>query len=494
MAPKTAARPATPKPAGPLPEYPWPQNLDAERAVLGAILENPRRFREARIHCEPADFFLDVHRELFQAMESLERVGTPIDILTVHAAVDKSPSVTAAGGLAYISGLAVGETKATPITTYAKMVADRARDRNGMNCAAKLYADFSAGDQPTTEIVANAVKLYSGLAASNGACDFLGLFDAPNEMQDSQPTTFAIRDFLQTDAATLIAGLVGSYKTFAALSISKALLDSTITHLWDMFPVVHKSERVIYLIPESARGPFKTRLEMMGLMPYIHSRKLLVRTLNKGPVLQLQDPRFLAGVAGADIVLDTGIRFMSGAENEAGDAARGLSTDILAMIAARARSVIVLLHSPKSFESANYMNLENMVRGSSELGAPFATGWGIRQLPGDIAHIENLKARDFNACGPFQLLARPSISETGDFQMHRHPGTCGTLSEELPSRNNSGASADAQENRAIKKAMLRTMLAKDPHLTSAEITTLFAQDGIEIAPGTIRRYRAELNK
>jgi hypothetical protein len=42
--------------------------------------------------------------------------------------------------------------------------------------------------------------------------------------------------------------------------------------------------------------------------------------------------------------------------------------------------------------------------------------------------------------------------------------------------------------------MLRTMLAKDPHLTSAEITALFAQDGIEIAPGTIRRYRAELSK
>jgi hypothetical protein len=365
-----------------------------------------------------------------------------------------------------------------------------------MNVAAVLYARASAEDQTPTELAADGAKLLVGIAATDGSCGFLGLFDSPEELEVAPPLTFAIKDFLQTDAATVIAGLVGSYKTYVSLSITKALLDPSLTHLWDVFPVVQKAERVVYLIPESARGPFKTRLKTMGLWPYVLSRQLVVRTLNKGAVLSLQNPQLLAGVRGAFVFVDTGVRFMVGNENEAGDAARGLSADILALIAAGAAAVVVLLHSPKSFETQSYMSLENMVRGSSELGAPFATGWGLRQLPGDIAHIECIKHRDFDPRGPFQLLARPSIDETGDFALHRTPGNCGPLAEEIPdsmrNRNGSGASADAREARSAKKAMLRSMLAKNPNLTGAEITALFTQEGMEIAAGTIRRYRAEL--
>jgi hypothetical protein len=489
------------KAAGPLPDYPWPHDQDAERAVLGEVLlVGTDCFQKARAHCEPADFFLDAHREIFAAMDEFAREGAAIDCLTVYGALKKSPAVEYAGGLAYLGTLKSSETTASNVAHYAKIVSDKARLRQLMNAAAVLYARASADDQPVSEIVGDGEKLLAGIAAANGNCGFLDLFDTPDELEDAAPLSFAIENFLQLDGATVIAGLVGSYKTFLSLSITKALLDERIEKLWDTFPVLHKADRVIYLIPESARGPFNKRLALMGLGRYVRNRKLLVRTLNKGPILSLQNPRFLAGIRGAHIVLDTGVRFMTGNENEAGDAARGLSADILAMIAAGAASVIVLLHSPKGFETATYMSIENMIRGTSELGAPFVTGWGIRQLPGDVAHIQNIKPRDFEPCGPFQLLARPSIDQTGDFTLHRMPGNCGPLAEEIPdsmrNRNNKGGGQpnDKREAKTMKLAFLDRILTDKPHATETEIQAKFAEIGIEVALGSIRGYKSQLRK
>ncbi len=486
--------------AGPMPEFPFPHNPDAERAVLGeSLFAGVTCFRLARTLCEPADFYLDAHREIFAAMDELARSGSAIDPLTVYERLEKSEALKSAGGLGYLGTLKNSETEATNVIHYAKIVAEKARSRQVMNAAAVLYARASAGDQTPDELVADGTNLLAGIAASNGAGGFLDLFDTPEEIKNAPPLSFAIEGFLQTDGATVVAGLVENYKTLVSLSVCKALLDERLTMLWDTFAIQQKAEKIIYMIPESARGPFRTRLELMGLMPYLDNRRFLTRTLNKGPILALQNPRLLAGVRGAHVFVDTGVRFMTGAENEAGDAARGLSADILALVAAGAASVVVLLHSPKSFETQTYMGIENMVRGSSELGAPFATGWGLRQLPGDIAHIECIKHRDFDPCGPFQLLARPSIDEKHDFTLHKAPGNCGTLAEEIPDsmrdRNKGGgASSDAREAKAMKLSIIQTILLDSPHATGEEIRAKFNKLGIDIALGSIRSYKSQLRK
>ncbi len=482
------------EPAGPLPEFPWPHQHDAECAVLGEILLSGVCFSRARARCAPEDFFQDVHRLIFAVMDKLARDGAAIDVVTVYERLENSEILQSVGGLGYLGTLKSLESDSRNVEYYAEIVAEKARLRNLMNTAAVLYSRASAADQPSSEIIADGEKLLAGITASNGARGFLDLFDTPEEIATATPLTFAIKDFLQKDAATVIAGLVGSYKTFVSLSVAKGLLNESET-LWSTFAIQHKAESVVYLIPESARGPFRTRLELMGLMPYVHNRRLLVRTLNKGPVLALQDARFLSGIRGAHVFVDTGIRFMAGSENEAGDAARGLSADILAMIASGAASVVVLLHSPKSFETQNYMTLENMVRGSGELGAPFATGWGVRHLPGDVVHIQNIKPRDFEPRGPFQLAARPYIDTTGDFFLWKAPGDCGTLVEEMPDTNRNaggGAPQVVREARSANLALLSGFLKAEPGLNSRQIVQKFRELQISVSDSAIRKYRKEL--
>src|SRR5208337_5571615 len=58
-----------------------------------------------------------------------------------------------------------------------------------------------------------------------------------------------------------------------------------------------------------------------------------------------------------------------------------------------------------SFAKENRMTLENVLRGSGDVGAMLTTAWGVKQIDAasNILHIENIKPRDFQPCGPFQI-------------------------------------------------------------------------------------------
>jgi AAA domain len=324
-----------------------------------------------------------------------------------------------------------------------------------------------------------------------------GMFHSFADFENAPPLTFSIENFLQNDAATLIAGLSGHGKTCMMLSMVKALLAGPDTMLWDYFRVLERAERILYLIPESSIGPFKHRLKLFGVYDFLKDDRLLVRTLSMGPTPLLSDPRILAAAKGAHVFLDTIIRFQTeGDENSASDNQRGLAADIFALLEAQARTIVPAQHSPKSFINQSVMNLENCVRGSGDIGAMVATGWGLKQLDAtqNVVHVENLKPRDFQPPGPFQIIGRPYIDESGDFRMHKPPNECSPLADEQDPRDKGGAPILVREHRAANMALLRGWLADAPGLTSPEIVKLFAQEGIEIAPGTVRRYKSELEK
>jgi hypothetical protein len=319
------------------------------------------------------------------------------------------------------------------------------------------------------------------------------LFHSFEDFEKARPISFAIDGFLQNDAATMIAAPSTHGKTLVLLSMVRALLRGT--KLWSYFDVLETASRVIYLIPESTITPFKHRLKLFDLYDYLGNGRLLVHTLSKGPTPDLSDPMMLAAAKGAHIFLDPTIRFEEGNENLAGDNQRGMADRIFGLLAARARVVVAAHHSPKSFVREKVMTLENVVRGSGDIGAMVSTVWGIKQLDSkqNIIHFENVKPRDFEPCGPFQLVGRPYIDEEGDFRMHKKPGECGLLQDEQKSYKG-GASPKEREQRRLNKKLLGEFLQDDPKATSKALARRFKQEGITLDPGTIRRYRAEIQK
>jgi hypothetical protein len=139
------------------------------------------------------------------------------------------------------------------------------------------------------------------------------------------------------------------------------------------------------------------------------------------------------------------------------------------------------------------MSLENMVRGSGDIGATFATAWGVRQLQNSIVHIQNIKPRDFDPCGPFQLAARPYLEQLGNFHLFKAPNECGTLAEEQ-GMHGDVTNDQKRDERIRREAITAAWLTEDPNLTSPEMVARFKSLGIEIDDSTVRRYRIHARK
>lgn len=287
-------------------------------------------------------------------------------------------------------------------------------------------------------------------AGVNGPDDYLGkhtndrdfwqLLDFPAEPWVAQvgesyekysqatPPEFVVKGFLQSGGLTIVGGLSGHGKTWALLSIAQSLL--TGASLFGHFPVVTKASRVLYLTPEIMLGSFRVRAEKFGLGPFVKSSQLVVRTLSAYPMLPLTDPAVLLCAQGADVFLDTAIRFMDGDESSSTDNDHGLCAGIFRLLQSGARTVTAAHHSPKGFEKATYMSLETVLRGTGDIGAMAAAAWGVRMLDAarSRVQVECLKARDFEPPPPFQLDGKPHIDAGKGFQMSLKPGECGHLS------------------------------------------------------------------
>jgi hypothetical protein len=264
--------------------------------------------------------------------------------------------------------------------------------------------------------------------------DWRGIFHTYEELKNAPPLRFAIDGFLQEAGITLIGGLAGHGKTLVMLEMARALLEEKPLFGHEPFAIPGPAKRILYLIPEAAAGPFWSRIQLFRLQQQVINDRLLVRTLSLPGSISLSDQRLLKAAEGADVFLDTAVRFMDGSENDV-ENARDFANSLFALLSAGARTITGAHHAPKSFGQHDHMTLENVLRGSGDLGAAVCTAWGLRQI--DTAtnriFIQNVKSRDFQAPEPFLVEARPHLEANGRFQMIAAPGAARDMRSYLKS-------------------------------------------------------------
>lgn len=248
---------------------------------------------------------------------------------------------------------------------------------------------------------------------------------------DQSPLEFLVEGFMAAEAVTALAGLSGHLKTWLALSLAKALVLGR--PLWDLWPT--RQTPVMYLVPEVGARSFRHRLlKLRGETWADDPTRFVCRTFSEGETLGPSAPEVLAVARGRVVFLDTTIRFVEGDENVASDNQRGLAEGVLGLLAHGAAGVVILHHSPKSFRQETEMYLENMLRGTGDIGAMVGCAYGIRLLDppeAGVVHVECLKPRDFEGPAPFQLAARPYIDEEGDLKMVSRPGETTKLGDHV---------------------------------------------------------------
>jgi hypothetical protein len=429
-------------------------HYDAERAVrsekcvLGSLLEAPALWREAT-GLDAEQFLLADHRKIFSAISFLNERGCQADIGSVLAQVGET---VATGDLAAIIDGVVPEN----FRSYIRLFRESTRDRQFQQLHGKLADASTVADR-----LALLDEMRKILQSENDDQNWRGIFHAYEEFENAPPLRFAIEGFLQEAGVTLIGGLSGHGKTFLMLAIVKSLLEQSPLFGYAPFSVPSPAKRLLYLIPESSIGPFWSRIQLFRLNEFCRTERLLVRTLSCSGQLSLNDPRLLKAAEGADVILDTAVRFMDGSENDV-ESTRPFADTLFRLLNAGARSITGAHHSPKGFEGQDHMTLENILRGSGDLGAMLCTAWGVRQIDAELnqLYVQNVKPRDFQPCAPFILEGRPHLDETGQFKMLRAPGETNELRAYL--QHKSGRPAEAE--RAEKLAHAASLKAQGKSL------------------------------
>jgi len=115
-----------------------PQNLEAERSVLGGILLDNNVLDQVLDLVQEEDFYREAHRKIFACMISMAERNEAIDYLTLEDELRAHGQLDEVGGAAYVASLTDAVPSLANLKTHAKIVRDKAVSRRLISAATEI--------------------------------------------------------------------------------------------------------------------------------------------------------------------------------------------------------------------------------------------------------------------------------------------------------------------------------------------------------------------
>ncbi|MFL5303766.1 MAG: replicative DNA helicase [Polyangia bacterium] len=124
-----------------------PHNLEAEKSTLGSVFIKPTSFDEVGTNLQVDDFFLPIHREIFEAMLAIDKRRQAIDVIAVADELRTRGLLGRLdGGESYLLALANSVPTAENVLHYARIVREKSTLRRLIAACAEVqstaYGDF----------------------------------------------------------------------------------------------------------------------------------------------------------------------------------------------------------------------------------------------------------------------------------------------------------------------------------------------------------------
>jgi replicative DNA helicase len=134
-----------------------PQDLDAERGVLGGMLMHRDAIEEVSEVLKGGEFYAPKHEQIHAAIVDLAGRGEPADAVTVADELAKRGELDRVGGPGYLHTLMESAPTAANAGYYAEIVMAKARRRGIIRAGTRLVqAGYQADDVDVDEVVENA--------------------------------------------------------------------------------------------------------------------------------------------------------------------------------------------------------------------------------------------------------------------------------------------------------------------------------------------------
>jgi len=166
--------------ADPVVDRPLPHNLEAERAVLGAILLNAESIHNAVEFIKDTDFFRDAHRRIFEKMLGLMERGQAIDFITIKDELTRSGELDQVGGPAYVASLVDGLPHGVNVGDYARIVKQKSTLRSLIQSANRVLSSAYHAEEDAEVIIDEAEREIFAIAEGSIHGGFVSMRDLAN--------------------------------------------------------------------------------------------------------------------------------------------------------------------------------------------------------------------------------------------------------------------------------------------------------------------------
>jgi replicative DNA helicase len=323
-----------------LAERTLPHNLEAERAVLGAILLDSVSINQAVEYIDEKSFFRDAHRRIFEKMRRLFERGQAIDFITVKDELGKAGELDAVGGPAYVASLVDGLPHGINVGDYARIVKEKATLRALISSANEILGDAYDAERDAEEIVDEAERKIFAIAEDALHGGFVSMADLVNanfalidqavqrkQLVTGVPTGFEELDEmmagLQRSDLIIVAARPSMGKTSLVLNMAQHV--ATKVGLTAGFFSLEMSKEQLFmrmLTSEAAIDAHRLRTGFLGerdfpkltaAMERLHGAKLFIDDTAGIGVLEMRaKARRLAAEHGLDLIVVDYLQLMQG--------------------------------------------------------------------------------------------------------------------------------------------------------------------------------------
>jgi replicative DNA helicase len=152
-----------------------PQNIEAERAVIGAVLIDNSVMDKVIDTVKPEFFYDPKHNIIFESITELYSDSSPIDVLTLTSQLKKNKKLKQVGGGAYLSEVIASVPTSANAKKYANFVREMFIRRNLITLGGRLDEIARNEQESIEDIINNIEQSVVSLSQDNTQQDF---FDA----------------------------------------------------------------------------------------------------------------------------------------------------------------------------------------------------------------------------------------------------------------------------------------------------------------------------
>ena len=149
-----------------------PQSIDAEMALIGAMLIERDAVIKALDLVKEEDFYREVHKLIFGAIREISDTQS-VEIVTVNERLKNNKMYIEAGGSRYLAGLIDKVKTAANVEYYADIIKDKSILRQIVNIGSQMVTDAFEEKKPSVEILDQSQENLFNVSKQNVTSDFV---------------------------------------------------------------------------------------------------------------------------------------------------------------------------------------------------------------------------------------------------------------------------------------------------------------------------------